>query len=369
MEKKKELLILGILIAILSVVGVSYALWQLTIRQEGINTVATSCFSITFEEAKDSSIHLDQAYPMKDEEGAALTPYTFKIKNNCGTYAKYNVALEIINNTTLSSEFLKVKVDTNMPQLLNSYSPGTTTLENTKESYILDDWYLYENEEKTYELRLWLDGNITAETEGVQNKLWESIVTVNVSYAEEAPKSSGTLRVVNSSTNDGMWKYRDSITKIVIQNELKEVEGSIQPYDESTTQDGSVMSYIVPNEDNTTYTAYLQSNRKLILNENSSILFSSFSKVKTIVGMEYLDTSKVFNMNYMFYSCANLATVDLRKSMFTNITEYTDMFNVVKATQSINIIRIEVTLPVFHLLKSKLVKLLHFLNNAIIFVT
>ena len=129
---------------------------------------------------------------------------------------------------------------------------------------------------KEYNLRIWLDGSITKDTPNVQGSSWGGIVTINASYIEEAPKAPGVLRVVSSSEKNGMWEYKSSITKIVIQNELKEIEGSIKTTDESSMGDGSVMSYVVPNEDGTTYTAYLQSNKKLYLNPNSSYLFYIF---------------------------------------------------------------------------------------------
>ena len=56
------------------------------------------------------------------------------------------------------------------------------------------------------------------------------------------------LRVINSTTNDGMWEYKESITKIIIQKEIKPIENAILEYDESTKKDKSIMSYIVENE-------------------------------------------------------------------------------------------------------------------------
>ena len=57
-----------------------------------------------------------------------------------------------------------------------------------------------------------------------------------------------------------MWGYKGSITKLVIQDKLEEIPNAVAVNDESSMGDGSIMSYVVPNEDGETYTAYLQGN-------------------------------------------------------------------------------------------------------------
>ena len=328
MPKKKKLILLILFTMIVVCVGIagSYALWSITLNQANENIVSTSCFDITFEEDTSTTIKLEKAFPISDEEGRTLTPYTFKIKNNCSSYAKYTLAIEITQSSTLDSGFLKYQLNNEKAKILNTNKTGTTTLKNTKEAYIIDDWYLYEQEEKEYNLRIWLDGSITKDTPNVQGSSWGGIVTINASYIEEAPKAPGVLRAVISGEKNGMWEYKKSITKIVIQNELKEIEGSIKTTDESSMSDGSVMSYVVPNEDGTTYTAYLQSNRKLYLNPNSSYLFYIFSKVIEIEGMEYLDTTNVTNMSHMFSGLSSLTSLDVSNFDTSKVTNMSWMF-------------------------------------------
>jgi len=324
-KKSVSLLILGLILTIACVVGVSYAIWQITLQQESTNVITTGCFQITFEETEGSNIHLDNAYPISDEEGRGLTPYKFKIKNNCDSYAKYNIALEVTNDSTLSSEYMKAMFQTSNPKILNTYKLGTSTLENTKEAFILETDYLYYQEEKEYELRLWMDENTPAIDE-TMNQIWQGKITVTASYSEDAPITSGTIRVVNGVT-DGMRKYRNTTSKIVIQNELKPIEGAIQEFDESALQDGSVMSYVVPNEDGTTYTTYLQGNGKIKLNPNSSSLFSGFAIVTEIEGMEYLDAQYVTDMSFMFSEMSSLTSLDISSFDTSNETDMSFMFS------------------------------------------
>ena len=146
-------------------------------------------------------------------------------------------------------------------------------------------------------------------------------------------------------------KYKGNITKIMIQNELNPIEGAMEFWDVSEAKDGSVMAYAVLNEDTTTYTIYLQGPGKIIANENSSNLFSKFYKLKSIEGLEYLDTSQATNMkwmfgwndvesldlskfdtsqvtdmSYMFYNCTNLKELDLNGLETSNVRNMKSMF-------------------------------------------
>ncbi len=140
-------------------------------------------------------------------------------------------------------------------------------------------------------------------------------------------KTGGTLTV--SSNNAAFWQHKYNITKVVFENTLTPHETSEELiYDVSEAQDGSVMSYLVPNEDDTTkYTLYINSDGKVLANKNSSGLFSIFSNLKEIEHIEHLDTSNVTNMYDMFYACSRLTTLDLSSFDTSNVTNMSHMFS------------------------------------------
>ena len=121
--------------------------------------------------------------------------------------------------------------------------------------------------------------------------------------------------------------YKLNTTKIIIQNELNPIEGAIQSWDVSEANDGSVMAYAVLNDDGSTYTIYLQGNGKIIANKNSSYLFYDFVYLWSIEGLEYLDTSQVENMSYMFAYCVGLKNLDLSNFDTSNVTDMKHLFN------------------------------------------
>ena len=195
MKKKKVLIIIIIsVLLILSIVGISYALWTLNLTQTGENDIASTCFNISFTE-KDN-ISLQKSYPLYDADGKKLTPYEFTITNNCDSYASYAVNLEVLNTTTLTNnDAIKVmfsKKENNVENelkldLLSNYETTSKTLNNATSAFKLTAGYLDAKESRTYDLRVWLDENVTTETVNIQNTTFNSKVVVTASYIEEIP--------------------------------------------------------------------------------------------------------------------------------------------------------------------------------------
>lgn len=113
LKYKITLVLIGILLAILTTVGSSYALWTVTKTQSGTNTVTTGCFSLTFidtENSNSTSINLNNSYPISDESGLATTPYKFTLTNNCSIAARYELSLSTSSDNTLSDEYIRSSV-------------------------------------------------------------------------------------------------------------------------------------------------------------------------------------------------------------------------------------------------------------------
>ena len=128
----------------------------------------------------------------------------------------------------------------------------------------------------------------------------------------DSDKTGGTLMPCVYGT--AFWQHKFNITKVVFENTLTSHETSEELiYDVSVAQDGSVMSYLVPNEEDTTkYTLYINSDEKVVANEDSSDLFFGFSNLQEIEHLEYLDTSNVTVSFYMFKDMSETAVVKVR---------------------------------------------------------
>ena len=183
--KKKYIFLM--IVFLLLFIGASYALWIQNLYQTDENLMATSCFNITMEQA--NTIGIQNAYPITDEAGRKLTPYTFTIKNNCEAYASYQVNLEVLNTSTLTNlDFVKVMFDTEAPVILSSKEEVTKTIDTATTSKLLFKGGLDVNESKTHSLRLWIDEDVTTE-DNVQNTKFVAQIGLSAAYTEKQVKA------------------------------------------------------------------------------------------------------------------------------------------------------------------------------------
>ena len=204
-DKKKIKIYYGLLITLFVFMGVSYAWFRLYLSQTENNTIASrTCFSTTLTE-DTSKISLTDAFPISDEDGLKQTPFTFTIKNNCNSYVKVYITIDSTYRESTSSSYLK---DNYMK--VNISPKGTTTgksvilgsqtltdLENNRKGYIIVSTGLKANEEKSYDLRIWMDSAVT--TEQGLNKNWSGKIVV-VSNAAELPAAPNGWYEAGSGT-------------------------------------------------------------------------------------------------------------------------------------------------------------------------
>ena len=187
---KKNIMFVGVSICLLILLGIglSYSMWNMRVSQDTDNVISTTdCFDITLAN-QSNAIKLDNAYPITDAKGKTLTPFTFSIKNVCDMAVAYTVSLESLKGTTLASDYLKVMVNNNEPQLLNGLT--TTDVVNTTsiESRVLDTGTLFKNNTKEYSIRLWIDYNTTLDDLNNETKVLKSkIIIKGVPSNEKGP--------------------------------------------------------------------------------------------------------------------------------------------------------------------------------------
>ena len=195
----------GLLITVICIIGISYAWFRLYLRQSENNKIASrNCFSTSLTE-DSAKIDLVDAVAMYDEEGLEETPFTFTIKNNCSGYVKAYITIDSQYRDSSSSSYLKdnfVKVNLSPKGTTNSLSVILTDknlidLDNNRKGYLIVDAGLSSNEERSFDLRIWMDSKTTA-AQGL-NKTWlGKIVVVTQASNFASPDgwngaSSGTL--------------------------------------------------------------------------------------------------------------------------------------------------------------------------------
>ncbi len=376
-KSKEKVVVVFILLLIMISLGVSYAYWSLVNTQIDDNLVSSACLSISFTGEND--ISLSGTYPMKDEKliefFKTTTPYHFTITNECDTETNVVINLETLGGENkLGDQYIDVvlyngrksfeEILTNNSQIYEVYSKRgeshsydgielydyklTNNLENddkvleeATKAYRLYEFTLKGKASRSFNLIEYMSQDTPA-LEETMNKAFTSKITVSTSYSPPPVQNMLAARgCTDSCENDTntvfQQQYLDNTTKIVFENTMNPPTTYVSSYDESSLKDGSVMAYVIENEETPgTYTIKFQTNG-IFLMESGAYYFYDFSKVTELEGLEYVDTSKVVSMAYMFSGMNNLTWLDVSSFDTSNVVIMDRMFFDMASLQTLDL--------------------------------
>ena len=194
-DKIKYSLILSLLI--LLIIGTTYAYFKLTIKQKDINLVETGCFDVTMIN-QENAINLDNAFPLTDEQGRTLTPFTFTLKNNCDLTASYNVNLEVLSGSTLSSAYVATLVNNGTINTLGNLPKTDTTIKGSIESRTIYKGILAPGLSADIGVSIWIDEDATI-SDNVANTTLKSKVVVVSTPTKIKTKTSEIIAQLDTS--------------------------------------------------------------------------------------------------------------------------------------------------------------------------
>ena len=182
--------ILGVTIISL---GSAYAVFTSVSKSADYNVIKVGTLNIDFGTDSNNTINLTGQYPMSDEEGLKLTPYTFTITNTGNINAYYHVSLEEEATNTLDNSYIRMKLTNNKGydsgiSNVNMYGTGTF---NIKSEEVLEP-----GDKVTYTLWMWLDE--TADN-SAQGKEYKSKIVVT-SY-DRKQKSLALKQILEDNEN------------------------------------------------------------------------------------------------------------------------------------------------------------------------
>ena len=178
-SKKIILITLGILLVLSLLVGVSYAYYIVTHSQTNSNIIKSTCISLSLTN-EQNDISLDKQYPISDEDGKALTPYSFTITNTCRNAISYNLNLEMLEGTTLDSKYVKTMLNDNNALNLATLDTTDTSINTSTEARTLIKGALASEESINYEFRMWMDSNTEADVNSMNKEFLAKIVVTGV---------------------------------------------------------------------------------------------------------------------------------------------------------------------------------------------
>ena len=133
---------------------------------------------------------------------------------------------------------------------------------------------------------------------------------------------------------------KETVTKFVILNDSTNAPTNYVEngkWDVSAPgYEGSVYAYLVLNADGATHTLYVVADGTIEVTVGCD-LFANYINLTSIDGMEYLDTSKVTDMSWMFANSPKLTSINISMLDTSSATDMTAMFYKCEGVTSINL--------------------------------
>ncbi len=187
-KSKLNLIILGLFI-ILASIGLSYAYWKFSLTGDKSNNITSGCFNLEMTDQKDE-INLGSTYPITDEEGLKLKPFSFTLKNTCTIFAHYYVNMEMLEGTTLNSKWVAVRVNNEAISTLDTFKETNTSIKNSTESRTIAEGYLSAGDSVDYTVSFWMDEEATIDDD-VMNKMFKTKIVVVSEPSSYSPVQAG----------------------------------------------------------------------------------------------------------------------------------------------------------------------------------
>lgn len=173
----KSLIVLVCLLTASLFLSTSYGLWKITSNEDGIIASNNGCFEIIY--SQEEKITISDMKPLNSENGKALTPYTYSIKNTCNEEKEVEIRLNILDTNTIDIKGLTVFMtgDSSLePTKYNTLKNSRTTMEGVSISKILNNIIVKPNETIRTNLKLWLDEKEVSSVEA--NQEFNAIVEI-----------------------------------------------------------------------------------------------------------------------------------------------------------------------------------------------
>ena len=319
LNKKIIALIVSILLTITAVIISTYALFTSESVADDPSNYTTGLLLITAK-SKSENISLMNELPKSDEDGINSEPYIFTIKNQGNLDYKFDIKLLSTNSSSLSPQYIKIKVD----------DEEVTTLSSLINSKIKSDVVLAAGQSIDVTIRVWLSFD-TPNSE-IGKTFTSQIVTDGQAIYTSTNTDINSNIIMNtdmptSPTSDFFIEglSRADIEELTIL-ESSQAPSGVTAFDISSNQDGSVMLWYEDKNKNNLYEVYIGGkNGKVKLNNDGSYLFAYLENIESL-DLSGLDTSNATTMFDMFLGCSNLTNLDLSNFDTSNVTDMQSMF-------------------------------------------
>ena len=344
---KKYSTVYIVVLLLLVIIGVSYAIFAVT-NLSNENTISLGQISMSYTEPENALV-LENALPMGNAEGMAQSNYfEFKVMTHATTDADdsggliipYEINLGEIETDADKQALTKDQIKVYLTKVVSGSEEkvvGPILLSNLTESST-SDLNIYQARDihrnadseitTTYRLRAWIDEDVDSSIFGSQVYQYKFRVNIN----------SATSPIVLSNLASNWQDYTENVSFRALYTldttELPESKiyndvtyTKTEEIDASEQQNGSVILGIYQNSSSSIYIGVIGQNGGVIAPEDSSYLFSFNNLTVETFDLSSLNTSRVTDMEGMFYRDRGLKNIIFGKKFDTsNVTNMVGMF-------------------------------------------
>ena len=204
-KKKLILTIVGILILVITVVGISYAAWNYVFNGTLTNTLSTADIHLELLESNENIINVGNSLPMTDEEGIAQEE-TFDFAVTSKTTRDMTIAYTIkIEKLAIDSErnpFNDNQIKVYLTDYSNNQKVAPTLISNLSSYKLYTGRHTHDSThnkvQDKFKLRAWIDGNVDASNWDENTKLQYKF-KIGVNGEESKPYTDTMKKLVNTN--------------------------------------------------------------------------------------------------------------------------------------------------------------------------
>ena len=181
MKHVKIITLAIVVVLVVGIISITFAKWSVKNEQTEVNTLTTGCLETSIVESE--SISMSNLYPITDDEGMDGNAYTFTLKNTCSDPQQVQINLEQFATTqSFDASQIRYSLNNSSPAYINSLEVMNPILDNATNGYVLTTDTLNPGVSYEYNLKMWIDENVTAE-EG-NNKIFKTKISLITSYGK-----------------------------------------------------------------------------------------------------------------------------------------------------------------------------------------